>query len=262
MKNTHKVQIFDYVHTGAQKTSVFQIIINFVIGACAIVFLITLLLGIGYLVNTSSTEYLVQEGVSLLKKSEQLESPEIQKEYIQKAFEKFLKAAKKDNVIAQYFIGTALTSENEVNSPFDQDISAGITWLEKSAAGDYVEAMVSLAELYFTNEEYRDLDKGYSWSLKAAGQDNGRAMFFLHLLTGDSTEKFYDLDESLKWLTKAAGTEDPDAMFSLAIRHFGALKSGEGNPIELVQKINNLLIKASDKGHEKATQMLEALQDN
>ncbi len=63
MKNTHKVQIFDYVHTGAQKTSVFQIIINFVIGACAIVFLITLLLGIGYLVNTSSTEYLVQEGV-------------------------------------------------------------------------------------------------------------------------------------------------------------------------------------------------------
>ena len=173
-----------------------------------------------------------------------------------------MQAAKQDNVIAQYLVGKALIAENERISPFDQDVSAGINWLEKSAAGDYVEAMVSLAQLYFTNEEYRDLEKGYSWSLKASEQGNGRAMFFLHLLTGDSTEKFYDLDESLKWLIKAADAEDPDAMFNLALTKFEALDSGEGNPIELIQEINKLLIKAADQGHEKASQFLQKFNDH
>ena len=213
-RKIHKnIQIYDYVHTGVRKDSLFKMLVKLITGITLIAFFIILLIGIGYAEHTNSGEYLFQQGVSHIHKAEQSESPTIRKKYFQKAFDSFMDAAQQDNAPAQYMIGFWLSQGRD---GIDQD-TKGINWLEKSAAQDHDGAMVYLAQLYITNEEYQDIDKAYTWSLKAANLNNGRAMYYLHLITADVSLQYYNENESSSWLKKAVDAEDPDAMFTLAV---------------------------------------------
>lgn len=263
MKTNQDVQIYDYVHTGVQKTSIFRTIINLIIGITVITFFVILLIGIAYAEHTNSGEYLFKQGVSHIRKAEQSESPTIRKKYFQKGFDSFMDAAQQDNAAAQYMIGYWLSEGHE---GVDQDIPNGINWLEKSAAQDKDAAMVHLAELYISNEKYQDFEKAYTWSLKAANLNNGRAMYFLHLLTADDTLQYYNENESSRWLNKAVAEEDPDAMFNLAVTKLQAVgtssKNSNDNVFESMQEAITLLNKASEQGNTKAKELLEKIGQN
>ena len=260
MKDHKDIQIFEYVHTGAEKTSVFRTVINLIISITAITFFIILLIGIGYAEHTNSGEYLFQQGVSHIQKAEQSESPTIRKKYFQQGFDSFMDAAKKDNAPAQYMIGFWLSQGRD---GIDQDIPKGINWLEKSAKQGHDNSMVYLAELYLTNEEYQDIEKAYTWSLKAANLNNGRAMYYLHLITADDSLKYYNENESSSWLIKAVDAEDPDAMFTLAVTKFQVVGTSSENSNENIAETMlegiKLLRKASEQGNIKATELLRKI---
>ena len=263
MKTNQDVQIYDYVHTGVEKVSIFRTIINFILGIAVIASLITLITAVGYIEHTSSPEFIFQQGLSHIQKAEQSESPSIRMKYFQKGFDSFIDAAQQDNAAAQYMIGYWLSEGHE---GIDQDIPNGISWLEKSAAQDKDAAMVHLAELYISNEKYQDFEKAYTWSLKAANLNNGRAMYFLHLLTADDTLQYYNENESSRWLNKAVAEEDPDAMFNLAVTKLQAVgtssKNSNDNVFESMQEAITLLNKASEQGNTKATKLLKKIGQN
>ena len=260
MKTNQDVQIYDYVHTGVEKTSMFRTIINLTIGITVITFFVMLLIGIGYAEHTNSGEYLFQQGVSHIHKAEQSKSPTIQNKYYQKAFDSFMDAAQQDNAPAQYMIGFWLSQGRD---GIDQDIPNGINWLEKSAAQDHDGAMVYLAQLYISNEEYQDMEKAYTWSLKAANLNNGRAMYYLHLITADDSLQYYNEPESSSWLKKAADAEDPDAMFTLGMTKLQTLGTSSKNSNDKVAESMlegiKLLKKASEQGNIKATELLRKI---
>ena len=113
------------------------------------------------------------------------------------------------------------------------------------------------------SDGYIDYEKAYAWSLKAANLNNGRAMYFLHLLTADDTFQYYNENESLGWLTKAVDAGDPDAMFNLALTKFevfnSSSKTNDDNPFESMKEITTLLKKAAEKGNNKAIELLKKL---
>ena len=229
-RKIHKdIQIYDYVHTGVRKDSLFKMLVKLITGITLIAFFIILLIGIGYAEHTNSGEYLFQQGVSHIQKAEQSESPTIRIKYYQKAFYSFMDAAQQDNAPAQYMIGFLLSQGRD---GIGQDIPNGINWLEKSAKQGHDNSMVYLAELYITNEEYQDMEKAYTWSLKAANLNNGRAMYFLHLITADVSLQYYNENESSSWLKKAVDAEDPDAMFTLAVTKLQVVGTSSENSNE------------------------------
>ncbi len=99
--------------------------------------------------------------------------------------------------------------------------------------------------------------------MKAANLDNGKAMYFLHLLTADDTLQYYNEIESSRWLRKAVDAEDPNAMFTLAVTKLEVFstssKTNNNNSFELMKEITTLLKKASEKGNTKATELLKKL---
>ncbi|MEE2923525.1 MAG: tetratricopeptide repeat protein [bacterium] len=260
MKTNQDVQVYDYVHTGVEKVSIFRTIINFILGIAIIASLIILITGVGYIEHTSSPEFLFQQGLSHIQKAEQSESPSVRQQYFQLGFDSFMKAAEQENAAAQYMVGYWLS---EGGDGVDLDIPNGISWLEKSAAKDNDAAMTHLAQLYLISDGYIDYEKAYAWSLKAANLNNGRAMYFLHLLTADDTFQYYNENESLGWLKKAVDAGDPDAMFNLAVTKFevfsSSSKTNDDNPFESMKEITTLLKKSAEKGNNKATELLKKL---
>ena len=126
-RKIHKdIQIYDYVHTGVRKDSLFKMLVKLmalnlsyvklITGITLIAFFIILLIGIGYAEHTNSGEYLFQQGVSHIHKAEQSESPTIRIKYYQKAFYSFMDAAQQDNAPAQYMIGFLLSQGREMES--------------------------------------------------------------------------------------------------------------------------------------------------
>lgn len=171
-----------------------------------------------------------------------------QKEY-KSALQCFEQAAKQGNVEAQYSAGLMYYYGEGV----EQDYQKAAEWLTKSAEQGDSDAQYNLGVLYFKGEGVeQDSQQAVEWYTKSAEQGNENAQYALGVkyLKGEGVEQ--DYQKAAEWFTKSYEQWNPDASYALGMMYF----NGDGVEQDY-EKAMKMFIRASQKGHEKANQMIE-----
>ena len=123
-----------------------------------------------------------------------------------KAFEQYMKAARKDHADGMSVVGTCYLYGMGVA----RDRGKGIAWLEKAANAGFVTASAELGDLYADGELVKkDAKLAAKWHLRAARDGHPQSQFYMGraYMSGNGVSR--DKAAAKEWLQKAlAGGED------------------------------------------------------
>jgi TPR repeat protein len=134
-----------------------------------------------------------------------------------------------------------------------EEVSAGMKALAKSAEAGDVEAQISLGRIYLQGlpSVPKDAARAREWFLRAAPSRHPSAAYFLGVISQSGQGAKADPAEAARWFEMAAEGGSPDAMFLLA----NAYRAGAGVP-KSDAKALELYKKAGEMEHPAALQAL------
>lgn len=174
-----------------------------------------------------------------------------------KATEYFEKAAKQNNVYAQYQLAKLLLEEGDLDAArFDEAVG----WMLKAAEAGLDTAQYALGKLYLFDERVKDIPATLHWLTLAATPSeknpagNSYAQFQLGKLCLAGTEVKMDVEAGLGWLEMSAmqGNQFAQYAFGMAL-----LRGAHGEPD--ASAAVPWLLKAGEQGNEYAAYQLGKL---
>ena len=169
-------------------------------------------------------------------------------------FEKYKKAAEKDDAEAQFNLGLCYFKGEGTT----QDYSEAVKWYRKAAEQDYAEAQFNLGFCYYNGFGVtKDYSEAFKWTKKAAeqGKDMAQANIGWHYINGLGVTK--DSSEAFKWYKKAAEQGNTEAQSNIGI----AYSRGDGVPQNYSEAFKWTKI-AAEKGNVNAQLNLGSLYVN
>ncbi len=162
----------------------------------------------------------------------------LEQDKIEKAKPLMLKAAEKNNNIAQYNLGYSI---------YEAGSEESLYWLNKAAENNNLQAIMYLASYYHN----QDIKKAASYYQKAADLDDDQAIVELSYLyeNGEGVEK--NDEKAVELLDKAVGLENFEAMNKLSIRYLEG--RGVERNYEIAEGLFNNIIALDESLSEKET---------
>ena len=160
----------------------------------------------------------------------------LEQDKIEKAKSLMLKAAEKNNDVAQYNLGYSI---------YEAGSEESLYWLNKAAENNNLQAIMYLASYYHN----QDINKAIYYYQKAADLDDDQAIVELSYLyeNGEGVEK--NDEKAVELLDKAAGLENFEAMNKLSIRYLEG--RGVERNYEMAEALFNNIISLDESLSEK-----------
>ena len=133
-----------------------------------------------------------------------------------------LDEALKGDAKAQYDMGLAYAA----GTGAVRDHRTAVTWLEKAARQNYVDAQYDLAMIYMFTEDdnLRSSEKAVNWFMMAAEQGHLQAQNALAAAYSGGQGIDKDPEKALAWWRKAAAQKNAEAQFNIGYAYL----AGEG----------------------------------
>ena len=162
----------------------------------------------------------------------------LEQDKIEKAKQLMLKAAEKNNDVAQYNLGYSI---------YEAGSEESLYWLNKAAENNNLQAIMYLAIYY----QDKDIKKAIYYYQKGAELNNSRAMLELSYLyeNGEGVEK--DDKKAIELLEEAFRLQNVEAMNELSIRYLEG--RGVERNYEMAEALFNNIISLDESLSEKET---------
>ena len=160
----------------------------------------------------------------------------LEQDKIEKAKQLMLKAAEKNNDVAQYNLGYSI---------YEADSEESLYWLNKAAENNNLQAIMYLASYYHN----QDINKAIYYYQKAAELNDSQAMLELSYLyeNGEGVEK--DDKKAIELLEEAFRLQNAEAMNELSIRYLEG--RGVERNYEMAEALFNNIIALDESLSEK-----------
>ena len=163
-------------------------------------------------------------------------------------FQKYLKQARKGDMISQYNVGVCYSNA----AGTVKDSIQAFDWFLKSAEQGYRYAQFQVGNCYYNGVGVlEDIAMAASWYRKAADQGFDQAQIMMAICHYDGLGVDEDEYQTVGWLRKAAEQGNPDAQYMLGLAYFDGDGAKEDNA-----QANEWFLKAADQDYLYAFYML------
>lgn len=170
-------------------------------------------------------------------------------QYLAKAFEWFMVAAKQGHIEACYYVGLYYQNGKGVA----QNIKEAIYWYEKAAVKNDKDALYHLAMILIRLKD-KDFETIHALLLRAAKQDHPNAAYNLAVMYQKGDGVAINPEQTIFWYEKAAKAGMPNAEYNLGMIYF------EGKLVEKDEKKAKAYWQlAANKGFEPAVKLVQSI---